>query len=108
VEESYSSKGSSLSVKELSPSAKLSCYVSSSYLFHLNDTQQGDIEKELEYNIWIEKFPDIISAVTHGTKSMEVIKETRAAIDVSVAVASNTGVSAQNNSVKFYIKYERK
>ncbi len=100
-----SSLGATIPVHEINANAKIDCKVARDYV--VNYIGSSKMNKNSDY-VWIDKFPDVKSAVTHNVNEFEVIKET--SIDLNVnANASNTvsGAFSTEKKMKFYISYSQ-
>lgn len=96
--------GIKIPVKTLNANATFDCELSQSYLCRMIDTTRKRSAFSDNY-LWIDQFPDIKSAVDHGTNEYECIQETK------VYLIGNGFDLAGGNAEKkinLYISYKKK
>lgn len=58
--------------------------------------------------VWIDKFPDVKSAVTHNVNEFEVIKETSIDLNINASISDTiSGAISAEKKMKFYISYSQ-
>jgi len=62
-----------ISVKKINADATIDCNLAKDYMFSIENAKKG-ISEGKTY-LWIEKFPDVISAIEHASERMEIVKK---------------------------------
>ncbi len=96
--------GIKVPVKSVNSNATFDCELSQTYMCRLLDTNRKKTKESHSY-LWIDQFPDIISAVKHGTNKYESIQETSLFL-----VANGLGLLSgkKEKKVQLYISYRTK
>lgn len=84
--------------------AKLHCNISSNYCIDFENSTAKSTPSEY---VWIDKFPDVKSAVEHQVEKMEVIKETSVNLNAEAASGGLLAKFKANSDIKFYIYYKK-
>lgn len=91
-------------VEDIVIDAKLHCNISSSYCIDFENSTARSTASEY---VWIDKFPDVKSAVEHQAEKMEIIKETSVNLNAEAAASGLSAMLKINSKVKFYIYYKK-
>lgn len=97
--------GATIPVQSINTNAKINCEIAKDYV--VNYTSSKLVNKGKSTYVWIDKFPDVKSAVTHDVCEFEAIKETSVDLDVGINIPSEqlSGSFTGGKKMKFYIFY---
>lgn len=91
-------------VQELNADATMKCNLDKNYIFSISDSHANPPENS-SY-VWISMFPDIISAVEHGSGKMEVRKTVTMDLDIHAGLGKAVGgVVGVKDKYEFYVTY---
>ena len=97
--------GATIPVHEINANAKIDCKVARDYV--VNYIGSSKMNKNGDY-VWIDKFPDVKSAVTHNVNEFEVIKETSIDLNINASISDTiSGAISAEKKMKFYISYSQ-
>ena len=97
--------GATIQVHEINANAKIDCKVARDYV--VNYIGSSKMNKNVDY-VWIDKFPDVKSAVTHNVNEFEVIKETSIDLNINASISDTiSGAISAEKKMKFYISYSQ-
>lgn len=100
-----SSLGATIPVHEINANAKIDCKVARDYV--VNYIGSSKMNKNSDY-VWIDKFPDVKSAVMHNVNEFEVIKETSIDLNINASISDTiSGAISAEKKMKFYISYSQ-
>ena len=92
-------------VNQLNAEATIECSLNKNYVFSVSDTHV--IPSDEEKYVWINQFPDIISAVKHCSRTMEMCKSVALALDVGLGYGPATVNAGAKKNYDFYISYTK-
>ena len=97
--------GATIPVHEINANAKIDCKVARDYVVKYIGSSK--MNKNGDY-VWIDKFPDVKSAVTHNVNEFEVIKETSIDLNINASISDTiSGAISAEKKMKFYISYSQ-
>ena len=92
-----------ISVEKINLGATVSCNLERDYYVKYESAEKSGAEHEY---IWVDRFPDIKTAVDHKSKTFEVINANEVELIAAVNAAGKIGAKAvKSKSVKLYISY---
>ena len=90
-------------VSEVNVNASINCNIERNYIARYEDVRCSAFMHEY---FWIDRFPDVRSAVEHQTKRFEVINETSVELEVGAKVAEKIGGAFnKEKKLQLYISY---
>ena len=96
--------GANISVKEINADAKIKCKLAKDYLVNYEESTKTISRHKY---IWIDKFPDIKTAVEHKNKKFEVVKDSTLDFGIKANIMEKAGIDGLGGKkYKFYISYQ--